>query len=148
MLNKWLQYLSVYFSSMFKFVFGPILGNGYNLDPMVTVLLTVLGMMTTVYLITYFGKSIRARLGRYFMPKRRFSKKSRWFAMIWKRYGVIGLCFLTPLVFTPPGGTLLINLLTSRKAIILKWMWVFSVFWAFLITFLLEFAYDLVREYI
>ncbi|MEP5612106.1 MAG: hypothetical protein ABJP45_07635 [Cyclobacteriaceae bacterium] len=130
-----LKYFLVYFLSALKFVFGPALGIiAYDLPLFAVIILTALGMMTTVYLFTFFGGPIRAFLGRFRKKDRKiFTKKNRQFVRIWRRYGLKGVCFLTPLILTPPGGAILINVLGSKKSLIIKWMWISAIFWSVII---------------
>ena len=50
-----LKAIPVYFSSMLKFILGPIGGFAAGLNLVTTILTTVFGMMTVVFLFTYFG---------------------------------------------------------------------------------------------
>jgi hypothetical protein len=143
-----LKYFSVYFLSGLKFIFGPSLGVAYDLPVPVTILLTTLGMMTTVYLFTFFGDKIRSYTARFRRSKRVFSKKSRRFVKIWVRFGLKGVCFLTPLLLTPPGGAFLINLLGSNKRMIIKWMWISAISWSTILTLILNYASWLIEGFI
>lgn len=141
MIAEFLKYASVYFSSTIKFIFGPVLGITYELPIIWVILLTALGMMTTVYLLTYFGKQIRHFFKRFQTRKRIFSKRSRRFVTLWRKFGLIGVCLLTPLIFTPPGGAILVNLLEPRKGQILKWMWISALGWSTILTLLVNSAF-------
>lgn len=144
-----LKYFSVYFFSGLKFVFGPALGIiAYDLPLPAVILLTACGMMTTIYLFTFFGDEIRVFIKKFRKKERPvFSKKSRQFVKIWRRFGLKGVCFLTPLVLTPPGGGLLINVLGSKKSLILKWMWISALFWSVVISILATYV-EGIREII
>lgn len=137
-----LKYFSVYILSGVKFIFGPTLGIlVYELPVLAVVLLTALGMMTTVYLFTFFGTPIRKYMRRFQKKDRKvFTKRNRSFVKIWKKYGLKGVCFLTPLILTPPGGAILINVLGAKKSLILKWMWVSAIFWSTVITILTKYV--------
>jgi len=130
-----LKYFSVYFLSTLKFVLGPALGIiAYDLPLVAVIILTALGMMTTVYLFTFFHDPIRSFFDRFRKKDRRiFTKRNRKFVRIWRRFGLKGVCFLTPLILTPPGGAILINVLGSKKSLILKWMWISAIFWSIII---------------
>ncbi len=137
-----LKYFSVYFLSGLKFIFGPALGViAYELPLIPVILLTAFGMMTTIYLFTFFGDEIRAFLQRFRKKKRRvFTKRNRQFVKIWRRFGLKGVCLLTPLILTPPGGGLLINVLGTKKSLILKWMWISALLWSSVITLLAKYV--------
>jgi hypothetical protein len=143
-----LKYFTVYFLSGLKFVFGPTFGVANDLPVVPIIILTALGMMTTIYLFTFFGDEIRALIGRFRKKKRIFSKKSRRFVRMWRKFGLKGLCLLTPLVLTPPGGGLLVNLLGSKKKVILKWMWISALLWSTIITLIVKYAFWLIEDFI
>ena len=115
-----LKYFTVYFLSGLKFVFGPAFGVANDLPITAIIILTALGMMTTVYLFTFFGNEIRRFFGRFRKNTKVFTKKNRRFVNIWRKFGLKGVCILTPLILTPPGGALLVNLLGSNKKLILN----------------------------
>ena len=54
--------LSIVFSSMFKFVLGPFLGLTYDFPVWLTALLTGIGMMISVILISYLGEGVRVAI--------------------------------------------------------------------------------------
>ncbi len=137
-----LQYFSVYFLSGLKFVFGPALGViAYDLPIPAVIILTTCGMMTTIYLFTFFGTEIKFLLKKFRKKEKRiFSKRSRQFVKIWRKFGLKGVCFLTPLILTPPGGGLLVNVLGSKKSLIIKWMWISALFWSTVISFLVKYV--------
>ncbi|WP_425390121.1 hypothetical protein [Ekhidna sp.] len=144
-----LKYFTVYFLSGLKFVFGPTFGVANGLPTIATIILTSLGMMTTIYLFTFFGDEIRGFFSRFRKKKRRvFTKRNRRFVMLWKKFGLKGICLLTPLILTPPGGGLLINLISSKKNLILKWMWISAILWSVIITLLIKHAFWLVEDFI
>jgi len=102
-----LKYASVWAVSMLKFIFGPLAGYGLRLSYIETVLLTVGGMMTSVLLFTFLGKGLKKWLATLSKkPKKLFTSKNRKKVEIWRKYGIIGVAFLTPLLLTPIGGTL------------------------------------------
>jgi len=142
---SFLEYFSVYALSGLKFIFGPTLGLAYDLPLIATILLTAFGMMSTVYLFTFFGEPIRALVMKFRRRDKVFTKRSRQFVKIWKKYGLKGVCVLTPLVLTPPGGAILVNILERNKKAILKWMWISALFWSAVITITLKYAIVLIQ---
>jgi hypothetical protein len=124
------KYFTVYATSMLKFIAGPTIGAAIGLTFMETLILTVLGMMTTVIVIAYFGKKIREWYLLKFGKKRKlFTKRNRRFVYIWRNYGIIGVSFLTPLIFSPPIGALLVTSVGSPKKKIILYMFASAVFW-------------------
>jgi len=143
-----LKYFTVYFLSGLKFVFGPAFGVANDLPLPVIIILTALGMITTIYLFTFFGNELRRFFSRFRKNKRIFSKKSRRFVKIWRRFGLKGICLLTPLVLTPPGGGLLVNLLGTNRRMILKWMWISALGWSTIISTIVKYAYWLIEDFV
>ena len=98
-----LTYVTIYLLCMFKIIFGPTMGYAAGLHPLETVGLTVAGMMTTVIIFSYLGEKIKEKfLSKYFKPKKIFTKRNRRFVKIWRKYGEIGIAFLTPILLSPP----------------------------------------------
>lgn len=142
------KYLTVFFLSSLKFIFGPTLGNSYGFSVPVTVILTACGMMLPVYLFTYFGEKMRSLMERFKKKDRKkFTKKNRRFVRVWNAYGVKGVALLSPLILTPIGGAILANLFGGHKNDIIKWMWIAAIFWGFVITLIVKYAYWIVREW-
>src|SRR5690606_27121551 len=118
-------YFSIYILSSGKFIAGPLTGLATGTGILETCIFTVLGMMTSVFLFSYFGKFLRERfLKKWFAKKKKFSRKNRRFVTIWKRYGLFGIAFLTPVLFSPIGGAVLISSLggMSHKKKIFAYM--------------------------
>ncbi len=142
------KYLTVYLLSSVKFVFGPVFGIANDLPIPAIIICTALGMMTTIYLFTFFGDQIRNFVKRFRKDHRVFTKKSRRFVRLWRRFGLKGMCLLTPLVLTPPGGGLLVNILGSKRKLILKWMWISAILWSTIVTFVIKYAFWIIEDFI
>ena len=125
------KYISVYLISMLKFVGGPSIGAAVGLSFFETFLLTVLGMMTTVSIISFVSPGLRkwisAKLKR---DQKVFSKRNRKFVIIWRKYGILGISFLTPLILSPILGSLLVNAFGGSKRKIFGYMLASAIFWS------------------
>jgi len=143
-----LKYFTVYILSGLKFIFGPTLGVAYELPLLVTILLTSFGMMTTVYLFTFFGADIRTFTLKFRKEPKVFTKRNRRFVKMWRKFGLEGVCLLTPIVLTPPGGALLANLLGTNKKKLLKWMWISAIGWSSIFSTVVKYAYWIVEDFI
>ena len=134
MLELLAKYLTVLLSSTIKFVGGPIAGLATGLSYVETALFTALGMMTTVLVFTLLGVPLRKFLQRtIWKNKKRFTRRNRRFVYIWKRWGLLGVSFLTPLILTPVGGALLANIFGGSKKQIIMYMMASAFFWGFVI---------------
>jgi membrane protein DedA with SNARE-associated domain len=126
-----LKAIPVYFASMFKFILGPFGGYTAGLNLLTTILCTVFGMMTVVFVLTYFGDWFKQKvLLRLFRNKNKFSDSNRRFIKIWSKYGLAGVALLTPIILTPIGGTLLAVSSGSPKDKIIFYMFLSASFWA------------------
>jgi membrane protein DedA with SNARE-associated domain len=126
-----LRAVPVYFSCMLKFILGPIGGYASGLNLVTTILTTVFGMMTVVFLFTYFGEWLKAKVFHRFMRNKSKSEaRNKRFASIWKKYGLWGIALLTPIILTPIGGTLLAVSSGSPKEKIIFYMFISAAIWA------------------
>lgn len=144
-----LKLASVYFSSMLKFIFGPLGGYAAGFSLVTTILVTVAGMMTVVLIFTFFGNWIREKITSRFSKKRnKFSQRNRRFVTIWKKYGLIGVAALTPLILTPIGGTLLAVSSGSPKEKIIFYMFISASVWSVVWSVALYFFGNEVLKYL
>jgi len=144
-----LKLATVYFSSMLKFIFGPLGGYASGFSLITTILVTVAGMMTVVLLFTFFGNWIRVKvIPKFFKKRNRFSQSNRRFVTIWKRYGLIGVAALTPIFLTPIGGTLLAVSSGSPKEKIIIYMFISASIWSVVFTCALYFFGNEILKYL
>lgn len=135
-----LKSIPVFLSSMLKFILGPLGGYAAQLHPIITILVTIGGMMTSVFAFTYFGEWLRTKvLHGFFKNRKKFSKRNRKFVRLWKRFGLTGVAALTPLILTPIGGTLLAVSAGSPKEKIILFMLISAVAWAIIFTVIIYF---------
>src|SRR6187401_943671 len=126
-----LKAIPVYLSSMLKFIFGPIGGYAAGLNLLTTILATVAGMMTVVLSFTYAGNWLRENvINRFFKKSKKFSGSNRKFVKIWKKYGLVGVAALTPIILTPIGGSILAVSSGSPKEKIVLFMFISASVWS------------------
>jgi len=126
-----IKYLSVYFLSMTKFVAGPSIGVVVGMPMFWTVVISVLGMMTSVMIFLLIGERrgypLINRLVRYIRSRKGINDR---FMYLWKRYGVAGVTFLTTVLFTPIIGTILVVAMGSPRMKVLVYMFFSAIFWS------------------
>jgi len=136
MLEELLKAIPVLFSSMLKFVLGPIGGFAAGLNPITTILSTVLGSMASVFAFTFFGEWLKTRvLSRIGGKKKKFTVNSRKFVTIWRKYGIVGVATLMPILLTPIGGTILAVGFGAPRSKIIFYMFISASAWAIIFTF-------------
>lgn len=130
-----LTFVSILLLTMMKFIAGPTLGYAAGFSYLTTVLVTVSGMMCSVILFTFLGKLLREKvIKKYLTSGKKFTNRSRRFVKIWQKYGEIGVAVLTPVIFTPIGGTLMLASTGTKKGKVIFYMLFSAVFWATVIS--------------
>ena len=149
MLEELAKAVPVYFSSMLKFIFGPLGGYVAGLNIITTILSTVAGTMTVVFGFTFFGDFLRDRVfKRFFRNRKKFSERNRKFIRIWRRYGLVGVAALTPILLTPIGGTLLaVSFGTPRNRLFFA-MFVSASIWSVLLSTVIYFFGNILPDFL
>jgi len=134
-----LKVVPVFLSSALKFILGPITGYGLKLHFITIVVSTIGGMMASVVAFTYFGDWLRTSLLKRFFNKKNHEEKphGRFNGFI-KKYGLGGVAFLTPIILTPIGGTIIAVSLGKPKGKILLYMFISAVVWSLILTSLIH----------
>jgi len=137
------KFLSIVLLTMLKFIAGPTLGYASGFSLFMTILMTVTGMMCSVVLFTFLGKLLKEKvLDRIFVRRKKFTSRNRRFIRVWKKFGLTGVAFLTPIIFTPIGGTLLLTSFGSPRRKILLSMLLSAIFWAVVFSTVIHFFGD------
>jgi uncharacterized membrane protein len=127
-----LTFFSIYFLTLFKFIAGPVLGHAAGFSLLEIMAVTVLGMMSSVLLFTFLGEWIKREWGMRVQKKKvLFSRKSRRLVTIWQKFGPAGVAFLTPLLLTPIGGTVVLTTFGVKKKKIISYMLISGIWWSF-----------------
>ncbi len=129
MLEQAAKYLTVFLSSMVKFIGGPLSGTAFGLSWIETCIFTVLGMMTSVLIFSLLGATIRSRFCKRKKKRRVFTSRNRRIVYIWRRYGLAGVAFLTPLLLSPILGTVVAASFGEPWRRIFVYMLFSAVFW-------------------
>jgi uncharacterized membrane protein len=132
---EWAKYGTVALASTVKFVGGPITGLALGLTWWETGLASAVGMMLSVLVFTFLERQIERILRRYRRTTpRRFTWINRLAIRVWQRFGLVGIACLTPVIFTPIGGTLLANAFHPPLGRMFAWMLFFGLFWGQVMT--------------
>jgi hypothetical protein len=132
---SWGAYFAVMFATALKFIAGPITGFSLGLAWYETVFFTWLGAMATVTIIVSVGQILLKSIASFRKTKPLlFSKRVRYAVQIWQKFGIKGIAALTPLIFTPIGGSFLALSFKVPLPRILIFMAISSILWALLYT--------------
>jgi len=138
-MDKLMHYLGLIGGSMVKFFLGPAAGVSLGLSTWETVICTVLGMMISVVMFTYFGPHLLSLIDQLLKREKKvFSRRTRRLVRYRQSFGLYGIALFTPLLFTPILGTLLAISLREPKSKILISMLISAIFWAFIFTWMLQ----------
>jgi uncharacterized membrane protein len=145
---QWGAYFAVMAASSIKFVAGPLTGFGLGLSMLETIVCTWVGMMFTVTVMLTIGRFLVQQIARIRVQKPKlFSGRVRYAVSIWQRFGIKGIAVMTPLLFTPIGGSLLALSFKVPTPRVLFFMAISGIFWSIVFTVLfyqLTFVRDLI----
>ena len=131
MFSEIFKYITIYVLSMTKFMAGPSVGVAIGMPMFWTILISVLGMMTSVWIFATIGEQSGypciTRLVSYVRNRKGLNQK---FHYLWEKFGIAGVTFLTPVFFTPIIGTILVSAMGSPKGKIIAYMFFSAVFWS------------------
>ena len=136
-LHPALKYASVFLLSTVKFLGGPLAGASMGLHFWTTLALTVGGMMTSVFIFSGVGRVWMQHRQKQRRLRREpiFTRRSRNIIKVFRKFGMGGIAFLTPMLLTPIGGTVIATLLgVPRQRILLHMLWS-AVLWGGALTF-------------
>ncbi|KEO72879.1 hypothetical protein [Anditalea andensis] len=126
-----LKFLGIYVICLFKFIGGPVLGTAAGYSVFEIVIVTVLGLMSSVIAFTYIGSFLKTTYHHYFQPRRKlFNSKTRKMVHLWQKFGAIGVAAMTPIILSPIGGAILMNAFGVKRKKILLYMLVSGIFWS------------------
>lgn len=134
---QWGAYFAVMAASSIKFVAGPLTGFGLGLSMLETIIFTWVGMMFTVTVMLTIGRFLVQQIARIRVQKPKlFSGRVRYAVSIWQRFGIKGIAVMTPLLFTPIGGSLLALSFKVPTPRVLLFMAISGIFWSVIFTVL------------
>lgn len=81
---------------------------------------------------TYIEKNTSAN------PKKVFTPRNRRLVKIWRKYGLVGIAFLTPVLISIPIGTIIANNMIHNKKKIFLYMFISIVFWSIFLNAVVE----------
>jgi uncharacterized membrane protein len=126
------KYISVIAATMLKFAGGPLTGLVLALNLTEIMICSVIGMMLMVILVMFFSEFF-SKIRSYFSsnkPRKKFNRINRLAIKTRKKFGLTGVAFLTPLILTPAGGTILALAFNYSKSRILLSMFLWAIIWA------------------
>ena len=158
-MNEIIKILLVVLVSSVKFIAGPPFAyydNQYEFTFLETNIYCIIGGMLGVWLFSFFGSQIE-KFWHWIKPKiihplhklellqknestkrKVFTKRNRLIVRIWKKYGPIGIAFLTPVILSIPIGTIIANYLIRDKQKMYWLLFASIAFWSVVMTSMFE----------
>ena len=146
-----LKYLIVFAVSMAKFLFGPIIGQQSGLSFIESCIFTILGATSSAIIIMYGGQKVRILLQKYTAEKKRkkiFSKRNRFIVKVWRKYGLYGIAFLTPVLLSPLGGPIIASILGAPLRKTVRYIFFSCLFWGPITTGAIYGLFDFLDDFI
>ncbi len=138
--ESWWEIASVFLLSTAKFVFGGVpLALVYGFSFFKAVAVTSLGGFTGVLFFVMLSEFILKKirdakqkkdLSKPQTNKKIFSRKKRLIIHVKRRFGLIGIAFLTPLLFSIPLGCFLAMRYFKNRHQVIIYMFVSILFWS------------------
>jgi hypothetical protein len=129
-----LELISVVGMSALKVLPGLGLAMLYEMSGLEIFLTIFIGGMAGVITFSFFGTRIRAWRKRRRKAKAVHKpvkiKRARRIYRIWKKYGLLGVAFLTPPIISPPFGAIIAVAFGEKMERILLFMAISMAFWA------------------
>ena len=103
----------------------------------------IFGTIVYTYLIDVIMKGVSYLMNKISpnrnANKKRFTKSNRIIITVKKKFGIIGVCAISPLFLSIPLGVFLCLKFFGNKKMIMMWMSVFVMFWTILLYFALDY---------
>lgn len=136
MVASFAKYVTIALASTLKFFGGPITGAAMQVGWIETALCSTVGMMFTIILLSTLTEQATRLFDRLRKkPKKLFTKLNRAAVKVWLKFGIVGIAFLTPILFTPPLGAILIVAFKVPRLKAYTWMLVSALTWGFIVSY-------------
>jgi len=128
-MNIWLALGTVFALGAVEFWLAIPAGFAMGLDPAVSCITTIAGGVAGVLIVLIPGERIGAWLAQRQAGKPKPKKPGR-ALRIWKKYGLVGLAFFSPIFPGAPVGALVALSLGSPKSKVLAWFSLSIIVWS------------------
>ena len=129
----WTEIFTIFFLSTVKFGFGLISAVYFEVEKPHAFIANILGGALGVYLYTFFGSIIKKTYLSIRYKKttpKKFSKWNRAMIHFRKRFGMLGIALLSPVLLSIPVGVILAIQITNSKLKIFLFMFSGCLFWS------------------
>jgi hypothetical protein len=126
--------ISVYLIGILELWAAIPAGLALKLNPFCVALISAAGTISSAYLVLIIGEPLRKWLLSF--KKTSIDKKDCSFRQIWEKYGIAGLCLISPLLLGAHLGAAIGITLGGNKKAIAFWMTISCIIWSSIFTIL------------
>lgn len=127
--------LLLFSATKFLFAAGYMLTDkGYSY--LFTVFILIIGGALGIIVFTFFSEWVNSLINKIIKPKiskKVFTRKNRFIVKVKSKYGLWGIAFLSPIVFSLPIGCFLASRFYNSPKKIITTMMIAVTFWAFVL---------------
>jgi membrane protein YqaA with SNARE-associated domain len=121
--------IAVFLASMLELWLAIPLGFALKLNAIVIATVSAAGSITAAITVSLVGDNLRNRLVKWRYKDQSSLNNSR-LNQIWKKYGVVGLGLLSPLLFGAPIGAAVGVVLGAERNHLVFWMTIGIILWS------------------
>lgn len=126
------KYVSVFLVGILELWGAVPTGLAFKLNPVLVVVFSAIGASTGAYLVLIIGEPLRKWLLTF--KKANLHNSNSKINGVWDKYGMPGLCLVSPLLLGAHIGTAIALTLGGNKIIIGIWMTISCFLWAAIFT--------------
>ena len=144
--NSLLRMVSIYLVGITGIWKAIPVGIALKSHPVEIASFTALGSITTVYILYYFGESVKRWVSRKWSKEKLEKKKGR-FTKIMDKYGIIGIGIICPGPFGPITSIIVGLLVVKQTSRLMPYLVIGIIFWSFVLTWFAVSGFRLVQNY-
>ena len=107
---------------------------------------TALGSITTVYLLYFFGESVKKWVNKKW-SKEKLEKRKGKFSNIMDKYGVIGLGIICPGPFGPITSIVVGLFVVKKTSRLMPYLVIGIIFWSFVLTWFAVSGFKIIKSF-
>ena len=142
-----------------KFLLAPFVAESppYDLDFWQSFIITTAGGMAGIIVFVFFGHFVLSKWGVFIYlikriykskekleeernkPRKKFNWKTRFIGRVKRRFGLIGIAFVTPCIISIPIGSVVAVGIYRKKGKVFSYITASLVFWSFVLNILAQY---------
>ena len=143
--NSLLRMVSIYLVGITGIWKAIPVGIALKSHPVEIASFTALGSITTVYILYYFGESVKRWVARKWSKEKLEKNKGR-FTKIMDKYGIIGIGIICPGPFGPITSIIVGLLVVKQTSRLMPYLVIGIIFWSFVLTWFAVSGFRLVQN--